>query len=85
MNSVVFSSPLLMALLAGALIFALLHRFGRRKLLWAVASALCAVFAILAGLVLGETLRQLLLALLLPAAVSFSSFGGWKGGGQDEL
>ncbi len=85
MNSVIFSSPLLMALLANALIFALLHRFGRRKLLWGVASALSAVFAILAGLVLGETMKQLLLALLLPTAVSFSSCGSQEGGEQDEL
>ena len=85
MNSVIFSSPLLMALLANALIFALLHRFGRRKVLCCVASALSPVFAILAGLGRVATMKQLLLALLLPTAVSFSSCGSQEGGEQDEL
>lgn len=85
MNSVILASPVMMVLLAGALLLALLCRFGRRKLLWAIASALCAIGAILAGLVLAVSLQQILLALLLPAAVSFSALGSREGGGHDEL
>lgn len=67
---------------AGALLAALcgVHRRGRP--LWALLAAVCTAAGVLAGLVQGLALNQLLLPLLAVCAVSMAGLLYGKGGGE---
>ncbi|MCD8384101.1 MAG: hypothetical protein LUC39_03985 [Clostridiales bacterium] len=82
--SLLLSQPVLLALLAGGVVCVVLSGFRvRPQWLWALLTAFCGVAILLAGLVLGGTLEELLLPLLALAALSLLPLTG--GGGRDEL
>ncbi|MCC8181699.1 MAG: hypothetical protein LIO45_01755 [Clostridiales bacterium] len=82
--SLLLSQPVLLALLAVSVVCAVLSGLRvRPQWLWALLTALCGVAMLLAGLVLGGTLEELLLPLLALTALSLLPLTG--GGGRDEL
>ncbi|MCD8342705.1 MAG: hypothetical protein LUC87_11275 [Clostridiales bacterium] len=82
--NLLLSHRLLLALFAGGAVCALLSGFRvRPQWLWAVLTALCGVAELLAGLVLGGTLEELLLPLLALTALSLLPLA--RGEGRDEL
>ena len=79
MAEILLSPALYWALSFGAVLFAGLVLL-RKKQLWAVLSALCAIAAVLLGLAAGRTLEQLIIPLLLPTALLLSALRTPKGG-----
>lgn len=66
---------------AGAVFAALCGVLRRGRPLWALLAAVCTAAGVLAGLVQGLTLNQLLLPLLAVCAVSMTGLLYGKGGG----
>ena len=81
MAEFLLSPGLRLVLFAGAVIFTALA-LGRDKLLWAVLGAVCVVGLCLLGLAAGQTLEELLTAVLVPAAMVLHALGSRKGGGE---
>ncbi len=65
----------------GAIFAAFSARLPRGRALWPLLSAVCTAAGVLAGLVLGWTLRELLLPVLLVYAVSMAALLYGKGDG----
>lgn len=71
MTALLFSSPWLAVLFIGAAVSALLGGI-KKKLSWAVLSAMCAIAGTLTALVSGRTLEEISSVLLALAAISLS-------------
>lgn len=81
MTGLLFSSPWLFALFCAAFVFSLLGGF-KKKLYWAVLSALCAIAGTLTALVLGRAMEEILSVLLVLTAISLLPLAKKEGGGE---
>lgn len=81
MIALLFSSPWLAVLFCGAAAFALLGGI-KKKLSWAVLSALCAIAGTLAALMSGRTLEEISSVLLALSAISLFFLTKKEGGGE---